>query len=269
MSLSVALSLLWYAVVVSSRIICRRSNDLRFRCARADDLENATAVSMAGGTKLTVIKKYDPGSAYVVCACPETAKSRFTMSWFVDGHWVAKVDGTDGDLIEESLDIKDGWYTRVKLHRGLLFLKKLNESAEYCLLCLCTSEGRQFFSDSRCVRLLDLKAGSAPHKRDWRFSVVAACFAVAGAFVIAGALLTHLGIRDDVLDSGTLELIRNPISVLNLTVIQHDPPDSGLLDAPPSSPMVERSRDTSRSRRHTIGCRGPDLSVDGADRHSI
>lgn len=269
MSLFVTLSVLWYAATVSSRIVCRRSNDLRFRCGRADDLENSTGNSITGSTRLSVVRKYDPGSAYVVCICPKTANSRFTVSWSVDGRWIAKMDGADGDLIEESLDIREGWYAHVKIHRGVLYLKNLNESTEYCLQCRCVSETRHFFSNTQCVRLLDLRIGSVPHKRDWRFSVVATCFAVASAFVVAGILLSHLGIRDDVLDPGTLELIRNPISALNLTVIQHDLPDSDLLDAPPSSPAVERRHDTGHSRRYTIGCRDSDMPMGSAFRHSV
>lgn len=260
---------LWCASLASSHVVCKRSDELAFRCAWLGDSENSTAKTAVGETKLSVIKRFEPGSAYVWCTCPETAASHFTMAWFVGREWVAKIDGTDGELIEESLDIRDGWEARVKTHRGLLYLKKLNESASYCLRCVCTSGTRQFVSDAQCVRLADLQPGTAPHKRDWRFSIVAACFAVAGAFVVAAALLTHLGFRDDASESDILELIRDPISVLNLTIIHHDSPDPVDLDAPPPSPIVERGRDTSRSRRNTFEGRESDLPVDVAVRNSI
>lgn len=268
MLLSVAVAVFCYTSTVSSRVVCRRSEDLAFHCARVNGIENST-MDPAEGTRLSIIRRFDPGSAYVSCTCPEIALSRFTVAWFVDNCWIARIDGVNGEVVEETLDIKEGWETYVKIHQGLLSLKRLNESTTHCLRCICTSKGRHFLSESRCVRLKDLKPGTIPHKRDWRLSIVAACFAVAGAFVVAGALLTHLGTRDDTSDSDALELIRNPISVLNLTVVQHDSPDSGLLDAPPSSPVVQRSGDTNRSRRHTLGCHGPDLSVDGCVRNSI
>lgn len=269
MSLFVPLLVLWYTGVVSPRVVCHRSENLMFHCARTSDLGNSTTDPMMGKTKLSVIRRFESGSAYVLCTCPEAARSRFTMTWFIDNCWVTKLDGVDGELIEESIDTRDGWDKRAKVYRGVLYFKKLNESMTYCLRCLCTSENRHFFSDERCVRLADLKQGSVPHKRDWRFSVVAACFAVAGAFVAAGAVLTHLGIRDDASDADVLELIRNPIAVLNLNVVQHVPSDPALSDVLPSSPVVERRLDTNRSRRYTFGCHNPDVPMDGAIRHSI
>lgn len=269
MSLLAALSILWCAGIASSRVVCRRSSDLAFRCSGLDDPENSTSGTVSGGTEMSVIKRSEAGSAYVLCDCPEGARRRFTTTWFVESDWVAKVDGADGELIEESLEVKPGWEPRVKTHRGLLYLRRLNESTTYCLRCLCTSENRQFVSEAQCVRLADLRPGTAPQKRDWRISVVAACFAVAAAFAIAGALLTHFVIRDDASDSDVLDLIRNPISVLNLTIIHHDPPDPVVPDSPRSPPVPERSDDTSRSRRHTVGCHEPDVSVDVSARNSI
>lgn len=269
MLLLVILSVFYHANNVSPRVVCRRSEDLAFHCAQIKGIENATVGPTEGGTKLLVIRRFDPSSAYLLCTCPEVASPRFTVAWFIDDCWVARMDGANGEMIEETLDIKDGWDAYVKIHRGVLYVRKLNESATYCLRCVCTAKNHYFVSEPQCIRLEDLNPGTVPHKRDWRFSVVAACFAVAGAFVVAGALLTHLGSRDDVSDSDALELIRNPISVLNLTVVHHELPDSGLLDAPPSSPAIERSRDTHRSRRHTFGCHGPNLSMDGCVRNSI
>lgn len=218
---------------------------------------------------MSVIKRLEPGSAYIRCACPRDATSRFTMVWFVDRAWVAKADGASGELIEESLDIRRGWEARVKIHRGSVYLSRLNESTSYCLRCVCRSGGREFVSEPRCVRLADLKPGTVPYKRDWRMSTVVACFAVAGAFVVAGALLTHIGIRDDVSESDVLELIRNPVSVLNLTVFRNDPSDLTGLDGDSSPVVAERGRDTDRSRRNTFGGHVPDLSVDVSARNSV